>query len=168
MSQSGPLNDSGENPEVPIEFVANTGVAEASHNVLEILGSGAITTTASGNIITITSSSTGFTWNTITSATNPTQILVDNAYITSGASQCVLILPLSASVGDTFIVTGYTSNFQITQNANQNIIFGFQTSTTGGTGSISSTGFGDHVSVVCIVANLVFKIFDSMGNLTVV
>lgn len=169
MSQAGPLNDAGGGGGVNNLIVqTNSGTAQPIADVLEILGSGSISTSGTGNVVTISISSTGFTWNTITSATNPTQIVAENAYITAGASQCVLILPVMAAVGDAFIVTGYTSNFQITQNANQSIIFGFQQSTSGVTGSITSTGFGDHVSVVCIVSNSVFKIIDSMGNLTVI
>ncbi len=170
MSQAGPLNDQGSGPlppDVPTEFVTNSGTAVPALNVIEILGSGSITTTGAGNVVTISVSGTGFTWNTITSAGNPTQIVAENAYITAGSSQCVLVLPVAAAVGDAFIVTGYTSNFQITQNANQSIIFGFQQTTAGVTGSLTSTGFGDHVSVVCVASNLVFKVIDSMGNLTV-
>jgi hypothetical protein len=171
MSQSGPLNDQGSGPtppDVPTEFVTNSGTAVPALNVIEILGSGSISTSGSGNVVTISISSTGYTWNTITSATNPTQIVAENAYITAGVSQCVLVLPLTASVGDAFIVTGLTSLFQITQNANQSIIFGMLTTTTGVTGSITSTGSGDHVTIVCVQTNLVWKVIDSMANLTVV
>lgn len=170
MSQAGSLNETTapSPPDVPIEFVTNSGTAVAALNVIEILGAGSITTTGAGNVITISVSGTGFTWNTITSATNPTQIVAENAYITAGVSQCVLTLPLTASVGDSFIITGSTSLFQITQNASQSIIFGIKTTTAGATGSLTSTSFGDHVEVVCIVQNLGFKVIDSIGNLTVV
>jgi hypothetical protein len=169
MSQAGPLNESGGGGSVDSLIVqTNSGTASPIADVLEILGSGSVSTSGAGNVVTISISASGFTWNTITSASNPTQIVAENAYITAGSSQCVLNLPLAASVGDTFITTGYTSSFQITQNANQSIIFGFQTTTTGATGSLTSTGFGDHISVVCIATNLVFKVIDSMGNLTVV
>ena len=166
MSQAGPLNGEGSSGNTTI-YVANTGSATPIGGILEILGTGSISTTGSGNVITISISSTGFTWNTITSASNPTQIVAENAYITAGVSQCTLLLPLTAAVGDSFIVTGYTSLFQIQQNANQAIVFGMETTTTGATGSLTSTGSGDHVMIVCIATNLVFKVIDSMGNLTV-
>jgi hypothetical protein len=171
MSQAGSLTDQGSGPlppDVPTEFVTNSGTAVPSSNVIEILGAGSITTTGAGNVITISVSGTGFTWNTITSASNPTQIVAENAYITAGVAQCNLILPLTANIGDAFIITGSTSLFQITQNASQYILFGIQTTTAGATGSLTSTSFADHVEIVCIVANLGFKVIDSIGNLTVV
>ncbi len=171
MSQAGQLNDQGGGvipPEVATEYVTNSGTAVPALNVLEILGSGGITTSGSGNVITISVSGTGYTWNTITSADNVKQVLVGNAYITAGVAQCVLLLPLTASVGDSFIITGLSSLFQITQNANQSIIFGMLNTTTGAGGSITSTGSGDHLTVVCVSTNLLWKVIDSMANLTVV
>jgi hypothetical protein len=171
MSQAGALNEQSSGPtppDVPTEFVTNSGTAVPALNIIEILGSGGVTTSGSGNVVTISVTGTGFTWNTITSASNPTQIVAENAYITSGASQCILILPLTANIGDSFIITGSTSLFQITQNAAQYILFGIQTTTAGATGSLTSTSFADHVEIVCIVANLGFKVIDSIGNLTVV
>jgi hypothetical protein len=168
MSQAGPLNESGGGSGGITEIITNSGIAIPIAGIIEILGTGSITTSGSGNVVTISISGTGFTWNTITSASNPTQIVAENAYITAGVSQCVLVLPLTGVVGDSFIVTGLSSLFQITQNANQSIVFGMLTTTTGVGGSITSTGAGDHVTVVCIQTNLVWKVIDSMANLTVV
>lgn len=170
MSQAGSLNPTTvpTPPDVPTQFVTDSGTAIPALNIIQILGSGSITTSGAGNVVTISISSTGLMWNTITSADNTTQIVSQNAYITSGVALCVLILPLTANIGDTFIVTGLSSLFQITQNANQSIIFGMLTTTTGVGGSITSTGAGDHVTVVCVQTNLVWKVIDSMANLTVV
>jgi hypothetical protein len=170
MSQAGQLNDQQQPipADIPIDFVTNSGTAVASLNVIEILGTGGVTTTGSGNVITISISGTGFTWNTITSANNTQQIVAENAYITAGTSMCTLMLPLTGAVGDTFIVTGLSSLFQINQNANQTLVFGMLTTTAGATGSITSTGSGDHLTIVCIATNLVWKVIDCMANLTVV
>ena len=168
MSQAGPLNEPTTiPPEVATEYVTNSGTAVPAFNVLEVLGSGSITTTGSGNVITISISATGFTWNTITSASNPTQIVAENAYITAGVSQCTLLLPASATIGDAFIVTGLTSLFKIMQNANQFIIAGAFTTTVGNTGYLSSNSVGDDVEIVYIATNT-FKVRSPYGNLTVV
>ncbi len=56
MSQAGILNVIDHNPDIPIIFDADTGSATAVLNIIRILGSGGITTTASGNTITISGS----------------------------------------------------------------------------------------------------------------
>ena len=125
-------------------------------------------TNGAGSITIGASSPVNFSWNTITSATNPNTIAVFNGYITAGVAQTNLVLPVAANVGDVFMVTGYSSLFQIQQNANQKIYFGSQTTSTGVGGSLTSTVATDHVFVLCVIANLEFKIIDSIGNFTVV
>lgn len=168
MSQSGILDVESSNPQILTKIVTDDGDAVPILNTIEMLGGPGITTSATANVVTISATGGGFKWNTITSADNVKQILAENAYITAGIGLCVLVLPLTAAIGDTFIVTGLSSLFQITQNANQSIIFGMLTTTTGAGGSITSTGSGDHLTVVCVQTNLVWKVIDSMANLTVV
>lgn len=53
MSQAGILDVINSNPEIPIDFVADSGTAIAINNEIEILGGVGIDTSASGNTITI-------------------------------------------------------------------------------------------------------------------
>jgi hypothetical protein len=168
MSQAGVLNVTENNPSIPTEFVTNSGIAVPLANTLDILGGVGITTSGAGNVVTITAIGMGFTWTAITSADNVKQITVENGYITNGAPTCILLLPAAAALGDTFIITGNTSLFQITQNAGQVIHFGSQTTTVGVGGSLTSTMVQDHIQILCIAANTTFKVTDSIGNLTVI
>lgn len=53
MSQAGIINVIDNNPEIPITFVADAGSAVALFNILNVLGTGGITTSGAGNTITI-------------------------------------------------------------------------------------------------------------------
>ncbi len=53
MSQSGVLDIEGSNPSIPTQFDADTGFAVPIGNVLEIVGGTNVTTTATGNVVTI-------------------------------------------------------------------------------------------------------------------
>lgn len=53
MSQAGIINVIDSNPTIPIYFEADTGFAVALFNVINILGANGITTSATGNTITI-------------------------------------------------------------------------------------------------------------------
>ena len=131
-------------------------------------GAGATVTNGAGTITIGLAGPMGFSWNTVTSATNVNNILVFNGYISSGAPLVTFLLPAAANVGDMFIITGHTSLFQIQQNAGQSIILGSSTTTIGVAGSISSTMVSDSVIIVCLTANTIFKVLSSMGNPTVV
>ena len=151
MSQAG-SNLPGEEPIGANDFVANTGFAIPIGGVLNILGGTGTSTIGSGNTITINTVITGFTWNTVTSATNPNQIVVGNAYVCAGASQVDFILPLMANVGDTFEIMSFTSTFRINQNGSQQMILGAQ-STTPGSGSVVSNSAGDNVEMIYVASN---------------
>jgi hypothetical protein len=133
------------------------------------LGSGSsgkvLTSDLSGNGTWQTISVLDITWNTITSATNPNPLAKNNGYIAAGVSPCIFSLPVSAAVGDTFIITGLSSLFTVTQNATQYIFLGIASSLAGIGGSITSTTVSDHVQIVCVQTNIAFKITDSIGNL---
>jgi hypothetical protein len=131
-------------------------------------GPGATVTNGPGAITIGLAGPMGYTWSVITSAGNVNPMLAFNGYITGGAVLTTLLLPAAANIGDTFIVTGLSSLFQVKQNAGQSILLGSQTSTIGAGGSLSSTMVSDSLIIVCVTANTVFKVISSMGNLTVI
>src|SRR6185369_10331448 len=109
------------------------------------LGSGGVTTSVTGNVMTINVITTGFTWNSVTSVspTNPIQIVSQNGYVCDGVSMVTFILPLAPIIGDTFIIISNTARFQITQNGSQQICIGTAASTIGVTGNATSNSTGD-------------------------
>lgn len=62
MSQAGIINiqDSILPPDVPLIFVGNVGFGSAIANTFDIVGTGIISTSVSGNVLTISSSGSGF------------------------------------------------------------------------------------------------------------
>lgn len=169
MSQAGPLNESGGTGGGGIaEIVTNSGTASPIAGTIEILGGTDITTSAAGNVVTITFTGTtgAFTWNVVTSANNIVQLVASNGYICSGVSQVIFLLPLAPTVGDEFKIVSYTSKFQITQNGGQQMRLGTQI-TTAGSGTVTSNSAGDTVDFVYVGGN-VFLELDMQGTLTVV
>lgn len=166
MSQAGPLEAGGGSGGSNVTQIdADTGFAVPIAGVINIFGGTGASTTASGNTVTINVTATGFTWNVVTSATNPNQIVASNGYICSGASQVVFLLPLAPNVGDTFKIVSFSSTFKITENGGQSMRIGTQI-TTLGSGTVTSNSVGDGVEFV-YVGNNVFLETYVQGTLTV-
>jgi hypothetical protein len=109
----------------------------------------------------------GYTQVTGTSAT----MSADNIYGANNASPVTLLLPTLAAAGSLIYVWGEgAGGWTITQNAGQSIKVAPSSSTTVGvTGSLSSTGQYDTVTLGCIVANSTWSVNAMTGlGLTIV
>jgi len=96
-------------------------------------------------------------------------LAIQHGYICTGGGTLVLLLPPVSVLGDIIEITiDGSAGFQVTQGAGQSIKFGNQATTAGVGGSISTTGQGDTIRMVCQTANLKWNILASMGNLTFV
>ncbi len=174
MSQAGinSLATAPSPPAVPTQFTTDAGIAVPALNNLNVLGGVGASTSGAGSTITVNVTSASFDWNTVTSATNPNQVVIENGYKTNdNASRVVLLLPATATLGDTFRVMGYgTAGWQITQNANQKIYLGTQTTSVGVAGSLASTQTHDTIELTCIVSGASTEWQESsvIGNITVV
>jgi hypothetical protein len=169
MSQAGIINIADGNipGNVPIIFQGNTGPgASAVNHIIDIVGEGGVTVDTTGQVITIRVTSSGFTWNLVTSISppNPIQIIAENGYSCQGTNLVTFILPLAPNFGDTFIIASTTSRFQINQNGGQQMIVG-SASTTAGSGYLISNTVGDFVEFVYVGSNI-FQSFSPQGTLS--
>lgn len=126
-----------------------------------------VTITNTAGAINLETATTGEIWTDVTGTTQT--IVPGNGYTASNASVVTFTLPAVAAYGSIFeIATGTTAGgWSITQASGQSIIYGNQTTTVGTGGSLSSTASGDHVRVLCLVANTTFQVLDSQGGLSV-
>lgn len=169
MSQAGiaKITDQILPPDVPTIFVTNSGTAIPIGNILEILGAGGATTSGVGNVVTINVTASGFTWNVVTSATNPNQLVAENGYITEGSSLVTFLLPLAPAIGATFKIFSYTSRFQIIPNGAQNMVIGSVTGIAGASGTVTSNSPGDMITFTYLGSNT-FQSEAPQGTFTVV
>jgi hypothetical protein len=167
MSQAGLVLVENGNlpPDVPLIFYGNSGFGSAIANVFDIVGTGGISTSVSGNVLTISVSSSGFTWNVVTSSMNVVQIVVENGYICNGSSLVEFLLPLAPSIGDSFMILSNTARFQIDENGSQQMRIG-AVLTTAGSGYVISNTVGDRVEFTYVGGNL-FISNPPQGTLTV-
>jgi hypothetical protein len=118
------------------------------------------------NSITISGTSGGFTWHTITTTT---ALVAQNAYSCNcSAGAFTVTLPVAPTLGDTYIVTVSNAGAHavtIAYNASQYIQFGSSTSTTT-SGTLVTTALGDTLTIVAMGADQ-FQVISSIGNITV-
>ena len=167
MSQAGANNEKGT-PSIPTQFVCDVGIAVPALNTLDVFGGPGCQTVGAGNVITINVVTSAFTWNVVTSISNPVTLVKENGYIAKGASAVDFVLPAAAAVGDTFKIVGYGNLWTIAQNAGQSITIGKLTSTVGVGGSVTATMISDGIELVCVTANTEFYEVSIQGNPTIV
>jgi len=126
-----------------------------------------LTTDGAGAATWETAAGANLAWNVVTG--NTQTIAVENGYVSNNSGQAVAYtLPAAATVGQVFEVNAIDANgFTIAQNSGQSIIIGDQTTTTGVTGSLASTGIGDWIRFVCVVEDTTFIASVQQGNITV-
>jgi hypothetical protein len=86
--------------------------------------------------------------------------------VISNASQTTVSLPATAAVGSVISVQGKGAAGWIL-GANTGQVINYGSSPTSATGSLTSTNQFDAVTVVCITANSVWGVSQSIGTLTV-
>lgn len=127
-----------------------------------------ISITNAANSITIAATGAGFTWTSVTGTTQT--IVAENGYISNNAGTVTFTLPASGTIGDIFNIVGLQGAWTIAQNANQQIKLGSSATTVGVGGSLTSANAGDCISCVATntSASTVWRVFSSIGNITVV
>lgn len=136
---------------------------------INIIGSGPVTVSGNSltNTLTIGSTFPFLTWSVITANQ---MAISQEGYFTNGGSRVQVTLPITSSVGDTFVVCAKNANgWRVIQGAGQSVRLGNQVSTTGATGYVESTMIGDSLTLVCSIADTEwFDPIGSIGNITIV
>lgn len=160
MSQAGIIDVVGTNPSIPTQFDANTGFAVPLANILNIVGGTNVTTTGSGNTITIDASGT----------------LAETFDADSGsATASAGIVNINGSQGVTTLASGNTITIQTvgikrwvvetTTSRSLNVNEGVMANNAGLVTCTlpSSAAFGDEIRVSCMGSGLA-KIAQQAGQ----
>lgn len=127
---------------VPINFVTNSGTATSAANNINIFGSGAVSTSGSGNTVTIVATSGIMSW---TDEAVSFPAVVNEGYFCTAA--LTVTLPAGATQGQTVSIICDTSGTVVIQaDVTQFIAIGAESSALGGTAS--STALGDNLILV--------------------
>lgn len=111
--------------------------------------------------LTIDVETNAFVWNKVGV---PTALVKQNGYFTTAPT--TFTLPAVAAVGDTFIVCHLVGAWTIQCGAGQDIIYGANDTSIGG--SLVSGASGDSVTLVCSTTNSTFLAIASMGGVITV
>lgn len=163
MSQAGIVNDANGGVD---NLVIETALGSASPIANTLIFGGNVIISAGGNVVNFnTTLFSLFPWTNI--STSQTMVS-NNGYLCSGGTNLSLLLPPTSSVGDEIsVVLCGSSSFTITQGGSQQIQIGNRFTTAGVTGSLASTQQGDSITMVCQTQNLVWIVYNTIGNLMV-
>ncbi len=141
------------------------GSAGADPVLAAITAGPGITVTNGAGSITIGAIGSGLAWSVIT--TNQTAA-VDHGYFCNKAGTLALALPAVSAVGDVIEVTNENTalGVQFTQAAGQQILIANTNTTLGATGTLTSSTVGDTLTIVCYVANTIWRVTSVVGNWT--
>jgi len=149
---------------VPTTFTTDSGNAIPSANILNILGGSNVTTSGSGNTVTINVSG-GMAWTEETAS--PVSAVINHGYIANLGSLLTFNLPATFAIGDIIHIVGKGAGlWRITASTGDTIQFGNQVTSSGGT--ITGTNAFDTIQIIGTTANSVWTCTGvSQGNLTV-
>lgn len=145
----------------PTTFNADTGSATPTLNTIILAGAGGIVTSASGNTVTFTGSSSSiFAWSD--QGSNFAAVAGNGYFVT--ANGVIATLPASPVNGDTiaFVYNGGPGNFTIQSTGAQTIRVGAGTSTTAG--EATSSDSGDAIILVYRSTNLTWFAISSISS----
>jgi hypothetical protein len=121
---------------VPTTFVADAGSATPVANILNVVGSGATSTSGAGNTLTITSTSNVIPW---TDEAAGFTAAVNNGYFITAA--LTALLPASPTQGQIVIIETVTAGaVVVTANTGQTIRMGSGASSVAGTATSTAAG----------------------------
>lgn len=125
-----------------------------------------LTSTGASSLPTWQAPSGGYAYSTITADQSAA---VGSAYVNNKAgSRCVVTIPSTASVGQSIMVMGYSSQgWKLAQNASQTIRWSGNSSTTGTGGYLQSNSQYDMIEITCIVTNTDWEVTKAQGQITV-
>jgi hypothetical protein len=123
-----------------------------------------LSSTSGGTMSWVPNSSVAITYSVVTTGAT---LAPGNGYFSNGSGTLTFTLPALANVGDNYEVAAIASGWTVAQLTGQKIQIG-NINTTLSSGSISSTGTGDWIKIVCYVANTNFIAHIQQGNVSVV
>jgi hypothetical protein len=109
----------------------------------------------------------GYGWVNVTGTTQA--VVASAGYLSNNAGTVTFTLPATSTFGDVFRIVGNTGGWVLAQRANQTILFGSGTTTTGTGGSLASTNAGDCIELMATntSASSTWRVENSIGNITI-